>query len=221
MLIVSRRKSLTTFVEKGLQTNHSLRRLRLLESRPFYIYSDFGSSENHFIASGRMGDAGDIDVNTNWNRNPYSGNTCIKITYRTEGRRPNICGYSPPCKWSGVRWQNPANNWGAVANAGINLTGSKKLTFAARSDSKVYCKFMVGGIASGNYPDSLRLERSTNGLIELETDWHTFEIDLNGADLSYIIGGFGFVISWEDNDITKNNVRTINIYLDEIRFESD
>ncbi|MCD6093959.1 MAG: hypothetical protein J7J51_04140, partial [Candidatus Omnitrophica bacterium] len=91
----------------------------------FPVYTDISSSDNHFIPSGWMGDYGDITLDENWQDNPHSGETCIKISYSAEATQGN--------RWAGIYWQEPANNWGEV-EGGFDLTGATKLTFWARGE---------------------------------------------------------------------------------------
>jgi hypothetical protein len=44
--------------------------------------------------------------------------------------------------------------------------------------------------------------------------WQQVEINLTGADLSYIIGGFAWIADW---DMVQN--KSCTFYLDDIRFE--
>src|SRR6185503_9397343 len=92
---------------------------------PFFVYSDGGSKENHFIASGFTGDYGAIQMSDKCADNPQSGASCIKFTY--SGQAPQ------KMKWAGVFFQNPANNWGTSVG-GYDLTGAQKLKFFARGD---------------------------------------------------------------------------------------
>ena len=81
---------------------------------PFYVYCDAASSLNHGAPSGWMGDFRDIVINLNSKDNPYSGDSCIEITYTAEG--------SKYAYWAGMAWQNPANNAGYIEVAcGNNL----------------------------------------------------------------------------------------------------
>ena len=41
--------------------------------------------------------------------------------------------YKAPGNWTGIAWQNPANDWGDLPG-GYDLTGAKKLTFWARGE---------------------------------------------------------------------------------------
>jgi len=52
--------------------------------KPFFVYSEWTSKDDHFIPSGWMGDYGDITLDKNWQDNPHSGETCIKISGATK-----------------------------------------------------------------------------------------------------------------------------------------
>jgi len=52
---------------------------------PFNVYTDKNARGNHFAPSGWMGDYADISFTDAWQENPYSGTSCIKVTYR-----PNV-----------------------------------------------------------------------------------------------------------------------------------
>jgi hypothetical protein len=110
----------------------------------FDVYTDQDTGGNHFQPSGWMGTASKIALDPEWMTNCHSGMTCIRITFT---------GASG--EWAGIYWQEPANNWGTVANAGYDLSGATALTFWARGENggeKV--EFFVGGI-TGIHPDSL------------------------------------------------------------------
>lgn len=168
----------------------------------FYVYSDDHDSRNHYIASGYMGDHGDIKQELGSNDDPSDGKTCIKIAYSAKGAQGN--------NWAGVFWQNPANNWGTW-NKGINLNGYKKLTFWARgaTGQEVVDDFKMGGI-NGTYSDT---GTAATGPITLTKEWKKYTIDLTGQELSSIIGGFCWVANKD------NNPNGFVIYLDEIRYE--
>ena len=196
----------------------------------FNIYTD-ADTKNHFYPTGSMGDVDDIKINEASSDNPHSGASAVKIVYDARGQGKNhICSMGIKseviCKWAGVYWQNPADNWGDVPNAGFDLEGFRKLTFCARADtnsSGAQIKFLVGGIGWGvptppPYPDSLRPPRDS-GLKKLTDQWQCFEIGLSDANLSYVIGGFAWVADWGDNEISEDNPKRIVFYLDDIRFE--
>jgi len=163
-----------------------------------------------------MGDLGDIHLQTDYIYTVHSGSTAIQVTYDAQGKGPWTCGHTPPCRWAGVYWQEPENNWGALPG-GYDLTGATSLTFWVRGENggeKV--KFFVGGIGTcgDEYPDSLRPAVSTE-VISLTSDWQKYEIDLRGQELSRIIGGFG----WSANQCSNPDGATF--YLDDIVFEVD
>ncbi len=173
-------------------------------SFPFYVYAEHGSLDNHFVPSGWMPAtaARDLELDTQWEENPYSGNTCIRVEYRNNSGT----------RWAGIAWQEPANNWGTAADAGYNLQGAEKLTFWARGDQggEVVYEFKMGGLVSGPHPDS---DSASIGPIQLTDQWEKYEIDLRGRDLSYVIGGFG----WSTN-IDVNDPEGIVFYIDEIKY---
>lgn len=128
--------------------------------KAFAVYVENASKENHFAPSGWMGDFGDLKLNQACTETPRSGNTCIKITYSAK--------MTQGAGWTGIFWQQPANNWGEK-KGGYDLTGAKKLTFWARGaqGGEKIAEFKVGGI-TGEYPDT---DSSSIGPIELTKEW--------------------------------------------------
>lgn len=184
-------------------------------AQTFYVYRDAASAENHFYPTGYMGDCGDIEIVEADEEKPYAGRTSIRIRYTAQGKPPNVCPYKPPCRWAGVYWQHPQNNFGADARLkglGYNLSEFRRLRFAARADRPVTIEFKVGGIAEP-YGDSLKQGR---GLVaRLGPEWQEFAVDLAGADLTHIIGGFAWSTNW------SNAPGGVTFWVDEIRFERD
>ncbi len=169
----------------------------------FYIYSDSNSRTNHFIPSGWMGDYADLTISDDYRYNAFSGSTCIRIIYSNAA--------SGGARWAGIYWQQPSGNWGSNASGGFDLTGAKKLTFMARGEKggERIQEFKIGGI-SGAYPDS---DKASIGPIILTKEWVQYSIDLNGKNLTNIIGGF----AWATN--LDTNPGGCTFYLDEIRYE--
>ena len=185
-------------------------------SFPFAVYSDGQRCGNHFVPSGWMGDTGDIDVLESYTGVAHSGSTSIRVRYDAQGLGPATCGYQSPCRWSGVYWQEPANNW-ANLPGGYDLTGASRLVFWAKGNQggeKV--RFFTGGIGvcGDPYPDSLRPSLSTD-VLTLSNQWQRYTIDLRGRDLSRIVGGFGLSASMDSNPSGAT------FYLDDIAFEAD
>ncbi|MDO8489738.1 MAG: hypothetical protein Q7S42_06520 [Candidatus Omnitrophota bacterium] len=172
------------------------------EEMPFYVYQDKASMKNHFIPSGWIGDSGDIKLDTSSTEMPYLGDTCVKISYNGKGAQG--------ARWAGIYWQQPANNWGSM-DAGFNLSKATSLTFWARGakGGERIEEFKIGEI-KGVYSDS-----SDAGIynIILNKEWTQYTIDLQGKDLSYIIGGF----CWVTN--ADVNLDGATFYLDEIKYE--
>ena len=170
--------------------------------RPFAVYVENASKENHFAPSGWMGDYGDIKINLAATEKPRSGNTSIKITYSAK--------MTQGAGWAGIYWQQPANNWGEK-KGGYDLTGASKLTFWARgaNGGEKMAEFKMGGI-TGEFPDS---DSASIGPIELSTEWQKYTIDLKDKDMSHMIGGFCWAASKDDNP------NGFVIYLDDIIYE--
>ena len=172
------------------------------EFKPFAVYTDAKSPDNHYDPSGWMGDYGDIGMTQEFLTNPHGGSTSIKVTYRAKK--------SQGAGWAGIYWQNPSNNWGTKPG-GYDLTGAKKLSFWVRGEKggEKIDEFKSGGI-TGEYGDS---DVAAIGPVELTTDWQELVIDLDGKDLSSISGGF----CWVANADANPNGATF--YLDDVRYE--
>lgn len=172
------------------------------EFQPFGVYYDRGNRGNHFVPSGWMGDYGDIRSTESCKDNPFSGKTCIKVTYSGEGKQG--------ANWAGIYWQWPPNNWGEK-NGGFDLTGATKLTFWARGEKggEQIVEFKMGGL-TGTYSDT---DSASIGPVELTQEWKQYTIDLEDLDLSYISGGF----SWVTNSMANPDGAVF--YLDDIQYE--
>lgn len=171
--------------------------------KPFYIYSEKGSLENHYVPSGFMPDGKCLALDDAWTENCHSGKSCIRVEY-------DVACSQKDQKWAGIYWLNPANNWGQ-RKGGFNLTGARQLTFWARGDKggEQIQELSVGGIM-GNYPDT---DIAVMGPVILSNEWRRYTIDLRGKDLSYISGG----LAWSTTESV--NPESCTFYLDEIRFE--
>ncbi len=183
-------------------------------ARPFYIYRDAKSPDNHYRPTGYMGDCGDISIDEAYRRKPHSGKTCIKIIYLAQGKGPNECPENPPCRWGGVYWQQPAENWGRIAawaGEGYDLSAYTRLVFWARSDRPCIIEFRFAGL-NEPYGDS---QTTPKGFFASLTEkWGEYSMDLKDCNLKHIIGGFCWRSSWEVNP------RGAIFYLDDIRFDN-
>ncbi len=171
--------------------------------KPFIVYADKGTPQNHFIPSGFMPDGQCIKLNDSFRENCHEGNTCIRIELDVPCALENQ-------RWGGMYWQNPANNWGN-RKGGFNLQGATKLTFWAKGEKggEQIEEFKMGGV-TGDYPDT---DTALLEKVLLTNEWKQYTIDLRGKDLSYISGGF----AWSTN--TDVNPESCVFYLDNIQYE--
>jgi exo-beta-1,3-glucanase (GH17 family) len=195
----SLKKSLIGILPEGI-----VRPPRLVEkvpvNAPVIVYTDVCSDDNHFQPSGWMHDLKSITLQRDYKINPYSGNSCTKITY------------SPTSSdsWAGVYWQYPINNWGNYP--GYQISGATKITFLARGENGgEKAEFKSGGIKTPPYPDSYGPVGT--GIIELTKEWKKYEINLVGQNLNNVIGGFCWITNINENPTG------CTIYVDEIKFE--
>jgi outer membrane protein OmpA-like peptidoglycan-associated protein len=167
----------------------------------FAVYSGRPVRPGRYVASGYMGD-NSLTMSGAYIPTHDGTGTPLKLHYKPKGTQG----------WSGIYWQNPANNWGERAGtAGYDLRGAKKLIFWARGEKggeKIH-EVRIGGI-TGRYPDS---DVATMGPITLTSAWQKYELDLTGKDLRHIIGGFGVFLSKSENH------GEVTLYLDDIAYE--
>lgn len=159
-----------------------------------------------FTASGSMGDGEQgpkyIQLMEGWKDKPHSTPSCIKVIY------------SPgPNGWGGIYWQNKPDNWGDKPGEDFNHAGYKKLTFWARGETgDELIEFKAGGINTlgKQYKDSFEISA---GKIQLEKEWKQYTLDLEGKNLSSVIGGFCWVAA------KSANLHGATFYLDDIDYE--
>jgi hypothetical protein len=90
--------------------------------------------------------------------------------------------------WAGVYWQFPENNWGSAP--GADLRGASKITFFAHGENGgEIVEFISGGIKGNNYSDSYRV---STGKLPLNKQWTEYSLDIEGYDLSSVIGAFAW-----------------------------
>lgn len=193
---------------------------RLSESDgELYIYKNFASSVNHYTQKAKIfGQFGDNvrDMDENWTEDAVSGSAirCEQDTVLGDwGGWMFLNGYLPAGETV------PLLNDGRTDDQGLDLSGAEELHFYAKGEQggeKV--EFFTAGFGYDQWmnktvpwPDSA--EKQSLGFITLTQEWKEYVIDLRDADMSYIICGFGFVLSGE-----KSGPRTNVFYLDEIRF---
>ncbi len=194
-------------------------------SGDMFVYRDFGSTDNHFPAKALIASPGKESMvkklEENDKTSPFSGNSCIACSIDLEGDAWGgwlyMYGYRP----NGAAERQL--NFGVYPECGYDLSLARKLTFMAKGkNGGEWVEFFVAGLGrsgetgavveGAGYPDSS--PKISTGYIRLDKEWKAYTILLEGADLSYISCGFGFV--------TSGNYQTGNVtfYIDEVKFSS-
>ncbi|MCK4732237.1 MAG: hypothetical protein KAT65_07240 [Methanophagales archaeon] len=203
---------------RGLALDHLEETMDKYHSE-FDVYTDLSAAGNHFVMLARMGK--DTEINPGCFEKPHSGATCIENKFNGVGN-----------SWGGWYLMNgvlegeeikPKSNWGECPNAGFNLTGATKFTFWAKGKEGGECvEFFAFGVGrnpdtdapNAPYPDSS--PKKSLGYKTLSNEWQQYIIYLSGVDLSYVLGGFGWVTK-----APKNNNRAITFYLDDIKYDKE
>lgn len=190
----------------------------------FWVYIDLDSPCNHFPYQARLETVGRTTMDVAFTETVHTGSTAIKGTFSGES-------------WGGWYLQNgilsgttyPFANWGDHPNAGHDITGATQLTFWAKGaqggERVEFFAFGIGRSSGGaptkTYPDSspkvtlcgLVTSSSDTCYLTLTDTWQQYTIDLTGIDVSYVLGGFG----WVTNDAQNNN-QSITFYIDDIKY---
>lgn len=147
---------------------------------PAIVYSE-GGGQQPWSPSGYMPEHNSISMDLNCTTRPHSGKTCLKVSYSSGG------------DWSGVTWQDPANDWENNSPGGYDLHGANELTFWTRGEKggeKV--KISMGGPLTGTYPNTASAEL---GEIVLGTQWKQYKLSLAGKDMRRIKNPFTVVVA--------------------------
>jgi len=172
-----------------------------LYDRSRSIYSEPGASSYH--ASGKLGDVEDISAVSDYRGNAHSGHYSLRIDYQP--REIDRVG------WVSLYFLHPDGNWGQLP--GAHLSGATKLIFWSCADAETRVEFSIGGIRKADLPYADSLERRSTGVVFLQPTWRRYEIDLSGADLSSVIGGFAVTIPRQSDSSARS------IFLDDIFIE--
>jgi len=154
-----------------------------------------------YIPSGYMGDYNNISQHLSWTEKPHTTPDCIRASY-TPG----------PNKFGGVYWQNLPNNWGEKPGNDLSNCKITKCTFWAKGTTgREVIEFICGGINDDQkrYHDSFKVRK----VINLTMSWQQYELNLEGKDLSSVIGGFCWVVA---SDACPGGAV---FYLDDIQYE--
>lgn len=173
------------------------------KSLPLYLYRE--NTCRVYAPSGWMGDYSDIRISQRWTKNPYSGKSCIRIRYSVKQMQKK--------GWAGIFWQYPRSNWGNL-KGGFNLTGAKRIYFYARGKKgNEVIQVKMGGLSGTESKDSTTSIISFP--IKLTKNWKRYSINLDGKNLSCIIGAFAVVFT------KAFNPDGATIYLDDIFYSAN
>ncbi len=175
----------------------------------FPVFVNYAAFNNHFAPSGYMGDYQAIQYNECAQLTGAWEETSIEIRYDP--------GLENEVGWAGIYWQEPENNWGYYPE-GYDLGNFAQVRFRARSPQPgSQVQFFVGGVYTGTFTSSITepvyaLEADSQRFVTLSAEWQEFHIDLQNADLTHVIDGFGWAAS------TEKTPAGVTIYLDDIVF---
>lgn len=154
-----------------------------------------------YYPSGWMGDFKDLTVIPD-SHVSMDDASCLELSWK-----PTRGGEG----WTGIYWQHPDKNWGGQNGLDLSDKNFNTLKFKARgADGGEKATFKFGGI-KGTYSDSVQPAKEKS--VTLTSEWVEYAIDLEGEDLSNVIGGF----CWEVND--KQCPHGCTIYINSIEFE--
>jgi len=166
---------------------------------PFSVSDLFKPGD--FMGDGENGE-NYLEINEGFTGNPRPGDSdgiCTRIRYKQRGEKG----------FAGIYWAWPDHNWGD--KPGRRVVGASKISFwAAGENGREVVEFKAGGIEGKQFFDTFQ---AVLGQRRLTKEWTRFEIDLQGKDLSDVIGGFAWdaAANWNDFPLT--------FYLDDIRYE--
>ena len=184
------------------------------------VYDDVSSPGNRFHAPAVIPAGAAVSMNGSYTGNPHSGATAIRFKFEdVDGANAGgfylLNGVLPPGATA------PLLNFGTVPNAGVNLSGARKLRFWVRGEEggeKI--EFFMGGVGwkaetgmpEQPYPGSTMRHPPLGTLFTLSTEWQRISIDVRSLDLSYVLGGFGWFA-----DATNNPGGAV-FYVDDIEY---
>jgi hypothetical protein len=195
----------------------------------FVVYENVSEAGNHFHTFTKFpGADAPVTINGSFTNSPHDGATSLQCVYSdTTGTR-----------FGGFVFQNgvlregdtaPQPNFGTEPEAGIDLSGVTELTFWARGkNGGEIVTFFMGGVGRNEntgavknpctpnfsgpcpHPDSTPAVRI---IVTLSAEWKQYRINLEGKDLKYVLGGFGWGVDGSEN------LAGAEFYLDDIQYE--
>jgi hypothetical protein len=176
-----------------LSTHHVL-----LAREDFYVFKDYDSSLNHFLAIDKLGDHDSIYTREDLNNPSPAHGSSLEVVYDPRGYETHYA--------STISWIISD----AETKQEYNLNGAKRLAFYARGKyGGEIVQFDIGNISV----DSAARSAASSGPIVLDDIWREYSIDLENLNLSR--AKLGFSVSLNRYDNPDGAV----IYLDEVRYE--
>ncbi len=184
----------------------------------FPVYDDVSSAGNHFVAFAKIPNAAAaVSINSSWSDNPHSGATAIRCEYSNS----SFAGFYFLNGVLPIGATSPELNFGSIPNGGVDLSGAQSLTFWARGETggeKI--EFFIAGVGrdadtglpTEAFPGSSPRLPKMGTIFTLSSQWQQFSIDVSKLDLSYVLGGFGWVGD------SNNNPQGAIFYLDDIEY---
>jgi hypothetical protein len=114
----------------------------------------------------------------------------------------------------------PVPNWGTEPNAGFGLRGATELSFwAAGAKGGERVKFFALGVGwrNGVRDPAAPFGDSTKAVeveVRLSRSWERYTMSLSRLDLSYVLGGFGWVAASGDN-----GGHPVEFFFDDVRYD--
>ncbi len=182
------------------------------------VYEDVSSAGNRFHAYAKIPDENAaVAVNGSWTVNPRRGATALRCEFE-DLPGENYGGFY---LLNGVLQgddTSPQLNFGEIPDAGVDLSGTVRLTFWARGENGgEQIEFFLAGVGwdpPTQFPDSSSRHPPQGTRTTLSANWQQYSIEgLAARDLSYVLGGFGWVA-----DDTHNPGGAV-FYLDDIEYE--
>ena len=164
---------------------------------PFVLYAEVGEKTPPYHCTGRMGNDRALTIDENWDSDPHSGKTCMKVSY------------ADISDWVQAVWQNPGNNWGDVPG-GYDLSKATKLTFWAKGDAggeRIELGIGMSQSSTAVAHDSFK-DSST---FRLQSKWKKYSIPIEKFDRTRIISGLILRLEGQEKPTV--------FYLDDIQYE--
>lgn len=145
--------------------------------------------------------------------------------YFLNGVLPDVHALPPDSVGKGLA---PDLNWGDAPDAGVDLTGATEITFDVFGEDGGRVEFFALGVGhdpethvvlldpkTGRayaHPDSS--PKVTTGNVMLTRSWQHQRISLRSSKLSYVLGGFGWVV-----DGQRNGGKEVRFWIDNVAYD--